>query len=95
MSAIGKIVTGIAIGVLYSFTFWKLWGWFAVPTGAPQLGFLHAWGLYTLASSVLLWSLNADQKSEDVMLRICAKGLISGLTLLEGWCVHSAMVAFT
>lgn len=91
MSGIGKFVVGVLIGTFYVFVAWKLWWWFAIPLGAPNLNFLQAFGLYALAASVMLWSLNADisEKSQDkTMLLAFGKAIVAAILLGEGYLAH-------
>lgn len=89
-SAIGKMVLGILIGTVYVFVAWKLWGWFAVPVGAPHLGFVAAFGLYALAASILLWGFNVPegQTTEYGLVLGAAKAFVALILLFEGWVAH-------
>lgn len=43
------IVLALPLAAWYGFVVAKVWGWFAVPLGAPRIGVWTAAGLYTLA----------------------------------------------
>lgn len=93
MSSLGKFVFGCALGAFYTFVAWRLWDWFAVPVGAPHVTYAHAYGLYALATSVLIWSFHADinQKDTDYTALALAKAMVSAIILFEGWLAHLVM----
>lgn len=95
MKELGKIVFGIAVGCWYIFVAWKLWGWFAVPLGAPGLSYLQAFGLYTLAASVLIWSFYADpdEANDKGVIIAVAKCITCAVLLGEGWVIRWIMGA--
>lgn len=45
------------------------WGWFIVPLGAPQIGFIHAWGLMTIIA--FFRSQKPEKKPDDFFKWSC------------------------
>jgi hypothetical protein len=70
----------------------KMWGWFAVPLGAPTISFWHAVGLAMLVA----WFTHKPSKQEDDPAKKMVNGLTEmfiypALTLLFGYIVHCFM----
>jgi hypothetical protein len=55
------IGVALAIGAWYGLAFSVIWGWFAVPLGAPGIGVVQAMGL-----SLLYGCLSLKKKSVDI-----------------------------
>jgi hypothetical protein len=93
MKTIGMLTIGVVIGAWYSFVAWQLWAWFAMPLGAPALTFAHAFGLYVLAASVLLWGISPDVKmeTEEAVTLVMGKANVAAIILLEGYVAHLFM----
>lgn len=89
-------LAGLAISVFWGgFVASTLWGWFAVPLGAPGINIWHAAGLGALLS-VFLGSrgIPVVEKSDagaTVLLGIIYSVLIPLLSLAAGWVAHVNM----
>lgn len=68
-SIVGLMAFGMAASVLWALVIWHLWGWFAVPLGAPILGLAHVWGLMIL-KGILTFRQPAEGEKQDWLLMI-------------------------
>ena len=58
------IVASITVSLSWAFVTHKLWGWFAVPLGAPVLALPHIWGLMILKGMVFFRAPRDDEKPQ-------------------------------
>lgn len=82
---------------LDAWAFWLLWGWFAVPLGAPSITFLQAVGLDLLIGLVFLCALMPTIKTEfltsDPTVWMLSKSVPILITVGIGWIVHLIQVS--
>lgn len=88
------IVLGVPVGVLWrAYVFAVLWGWFAVPLGAPALTFAAAIGLLLLVSLSTAHLANDKTDTDDGMWEaigtMLAKIILIPLVpLVVGWVIQ-------
>jgi hypothetical protein len=92
---IGAIALGVAAGCWYVYVAWTIWFWFAVPLGAPAIGYWHAFGLYSLATSVLIWCASGKGEADlsEVAAVMLGKAFLAAFILGEAWVALKLMGA--
>lgn len=95
MKSIIQLVAGTLSGMWYAFVAYKVYWWFAVPLGAPHIGYIVAWGLYNMVSALLLWGIIVPSElmpkhsdKYDLSFALVAKAVTAGGILLESWILH-------
>lgn len=91
MKALGQFILSVISIALYIFVLSTLYGWFAIPAGAPAIGTANIYGLAMILSYVLIKnsdlrdasSKDRSRDSEITVIRI----VFSLVTLLVGWIV--------
>lgn len=83
----------IPLAIIFNaFVLYKMWGWFLVPLGLPQIGMAHAWGLAILIG---MFTVRSKIQSKDKKERI-AEGVTMALSpfmaLLFGYIAHRMMM---
>jgi hypothetical protein len=72
------------------------WTWFAVPLGAPALGWMATWGVAATArmfASSGHWSVPTEKVPTSWAMDFAIMILPPPLTLATGWLVHGWMVS--
>lgn len=90
--------------IYYAFVAVTLWGWFAVPLGAPVIGLANMYGLSLIASLPLMGTSiltaeihNKVAVDEDIdvitrgIIRAFVGALAGTMVLILGWIAHSFM----
>jgi hypothetical protein len=81
------LVVMLPLGLYRGYAVHRLWNWFAVPLGAPEVGVAEAWGLVWLAS--LLTQQKQPQDDRPALVSIVEvvseSVLLSTFGLLMGW----------
>lgn len=98
---VARVLSWLLVPILMpwsAYTFWSLYLWFAVPIGAPAIGFWHCCGLLLL---YLWFRKRADPIGETDKERykaICALsgksigfGMLNGFLLALGYLAHLMM----
>lgn len=80
----GVVALTICLSLLWAFVIHQLWGWFAVPLGAPVLAVVHIWGLMIL-KGMLTWKQPAEDQKANWSLMITYPLIAWGLGALAAW----------
>lgn len=89
MKYIGIFAAFIILGFLSAFTTVTLWGWFIVPFGVAQIGYVHAYGLGIISSYVM--GTRGLTGKKPVSESLAMGFMVSVMCLLMGFVTHSFM----
>lgn len=84
------LVLYIPTGALRGWAVLMLWGWYAVPLGAPVIGLAQAWGVSWLVS-LLTWQQMPRDEDADPIYGVVLSATISLLAVGIGWIVSLAL----
>jgi len=87
--SLAAIILLVPANAYSAFIVYKLYGWFAVPIGAPILGWAHIWGLVILLEVLTLRPAPASGKPPLTLLLI-GIGTVT-IMFLTGWLAHGLM----
>lgn len=89
MQLVGVLATVVVLPIWRGFVTMKLWGWFAVPIGAPRVGLAVAIGLTFLIAHVVYRESPIQKKTDkEVLTGLLTVTLAPALSLGLGWFVH-------
>lgn len=91
MKALGQFILSVVSIALYIFVLSTLYGWFAIPAGAPNIGTANIYGLAMILSYVLLKNrdlreASSKDRSRDTEITVI-RIVFSLVTLIVGWVV--------
>jgi hypothetical protein len=74
--------------VWLGFAFWKLWGWFFVPLGLPEVTMPHALGIAVTVAVATNQFAPGQMDDDNMPERIVYAFVMPATALLTGWILH-------
>jgi hypothetical protein len=90
LEALGVVLLVPASLIVWGYAVAALWGWFAVPLGAPAIGLAHGLGIRLLMATAVPHPPH-DDKKQRLGFQTTASMLYAGILLGLGWCAHAWM----
>ena len=84
MTLVAALLAAPVLALIHAVVVRTLWSWFAVPLGAPDIGYAHAYGLALLISLLTYQPDSADGGNSALTVTIAAL-VRSAVTLAFAW----------